>query len=168
MRVLLVEDDPRIAANIIEFLGTQSFAVDHTDNGKTGYEMAVKGDLYDAVISDRMLPLMDGATMVRNLRSEGVKTPIIMLTAMDATDQKIDGLYAGADDYLVKPFSLKELLARLHALLRRTFDHLEDGKELIIADLHLMLDTKQVYRANTAIKLSKKQFELLEYLMRNP
>jgi two-component system, OmpR family, copper resistance phosphate regulon response regulator CusR len=105
--------------------------------------------------------------MVRQLREHGVRTPVLLLTAMDATDQRIEGLDAGADDYLVKPFSLRELLARIRALMRRSFDHMKNGSELTVDDLCISLTTKKVTRAGSEIKLSRKQFELLEYLMRN-
>ncbi|MDD5377152.1 MAG: response regulator transcription factor [Candidatus Gracilibacteria bacterium] len=167
MRILIIEDDKHIAQNIREFLEQNTFSVDIAHDGEIGFQLAKSSTPYDCIILDRMLPNKEGATICRELRGTGIKTPILMLTAKDTTDAKIEGLDAGADDYIVKPFSLRELFSRINALIRRSYNNLETGVELRIADLSLDTRTKKVTRSGKEIPLSKKHFQLLEFLMRN-
>lgn len=167
MRILLIEDDKYIAQNIREFLEQNTFSVDVTNDGEEGFRLAKSSTPYDCIILDRMLPSKEGTIICRELRAMGIKTPILMLTAKDTIDAKIEGLDSGADDYIVKPFSLREILSRLNALIRRSYDNLSAGIELRVADLCLDTKTKKVIRAGKEIPLSKKHFQLLEFLMRN-
>ena len=167
MRILLVEDDSEIGKNIREFLMQNTFSVDLVSDGEEAFSLAKSSTPYDIIILDIMLPRRDGISICRDLRSLGIRTPIIMLTARDSVDAKIEGLDTGADDYIVKPFSLRELLSRMNVLLRRKYDTMEDGTELKIADLILSTKTKRVTRSGQDITLSKKHFQLLELLMRN-
>lgn len=127
MRILIVEDDRHIAQNIREFLEQNTFSVDVSHSGEEGFRLAMSSTPYDCIILDRMLPDKEGVDVCRDLRTSGIRIPIIILTAKDATDAKIEGLDAGADDYLVKPFSLRELFSRVNALIRRSYDNLSEG-----------------------------------------
>ncbi len=165
MRILVVEDEHKIANAIREGLNGESFAVDLAYDGEEGLN-AARYEAYDLIILDRMLPGgMDGVDICRTLRAEGRHMPILFLTAKDQVRQRVEGLNSGADDYLVKPFSFEELLARVRALLRRP--HEELGEVLQVADLRLDTISKEVQRAGTSIALSSKEFALLEYLLRN-
>ncbi|WP_295555284.1 winged helix-turn-helix domain-containing protein [uncultured Hyphomicrobium sp.] len=165
MRVLLIEDDPDTAAYIVKGLEEEGHTIDHTADGRDGMAQAMSDD-YDVMIIDRMLPGHEGLYIVKALRSAGRKVPILFLTALGGVDDRVDGLDAGGDDYLVKPFSFSELLARLNALARRP--HLK-GEEtrLKVGDLALDLITRKVYRGSTEIDLQPREFRLLEVLMRN-
>jgi DNA-binding response OmpR family regulator len=165
MRVLVIEDEYKIAHAIKRFLTKESFAVDVAPDGEEGLNTALS-EAYDLIILDRMLPSMEGVVVCRELRKAGHSVPILMLTAKDQVGQRVEGLNAGADDYLVKPFSLEELLARIRALLRRPHDAV--GEVLVVGDLTLDTTTKQVQRQNQSITLSPKEYALLEYFMRNP
>lgn len=165
MRILVIEDNPKMAATIRRGLVEQSHAVDVCHTGFDGEEQASGGE-YDAIVLDLMLPDRDGIDVCRNLRRRGVKTPVLMLTALSGTKDKVAGLDAGADDYLVKPFEFDELLARVRALLRR--GAATEASALEFADLELDLRRQKATRAGVDIKLSSKEFALLEYLMRNP
>lgn len=164
MRVLVIEDGHRIANLIKKGLEQEAFAVDVAYDGEYGYDLAVTED-YDVIILDLMLPKLSGLEVCRLLRREGVHTPILILTAKGQVQEKVEGLNAGADDYLVKPFSFAELLARIRALTRRPKETLKT----ILTYKDLTLDTVnfEVRRAGKLIKLSKKEFALLEYLLRN-
>lgn len=165
MKILVVEDEHKIANAIRKGLQQESFAVDVTYDADDGLASA-RADDYDLIILDRMLPGdMDGVGVCKTLRSEGVHTPILMLTAKGAVRDRVVGLDAGADDYLVKPFAFEELLARVRALLRRPQDSL--GVKLEVGDLTLDTATYEVRRDDTTIDLSQREFALLEYLMRN-
>ena len=166
MRVLIVEDEPKIAAFIERGLKENAYAVDIAHDGEAGYEWA-RNFNYDFIILDLMLPKMDGLELCKRLRIEGNNTNIIMLTAKGSVDDRITGLDAGADDYLVKPFSFGELLARLRAVRRRESDQ-QRTTVLKVDDLKLDLVTHQVERAAQLIDLSAKEFALLEMLMRHP
>jgi len=162
---LVVEDEEKIAAAIKRGLELKGYAVDLVHDADTGLSYAVDAD-YDAIILDRMLPgSIDGAEIAQKARQEGQQAPILILTARGAVSDKIEGLHSGADDYLVKPFSFDELLARLQALLRRpplqTASILEEG------DLTVDPASYTVTRAGSSIKLSRKEFSLLEYLLRH-
>lgn len=164
MRILVVEDEHKIANSIKKGLEQESYAVDVAYDGEYGYDLAFTED-YDVVVLDLMLPKMDGVELCKRLRGEEKHTPILVLTAKGQLRDKVDGLNAGADDYLVKPFAFEELLARIKALTRRPKTNI--GPMLTISDLTLNTLTYEVERAGKKIKLSKKEFGLLEYLMRN-
>jgi two-component system copper resistance phosphate regulon response regulator CusR len=160
--MLLVEDEPRMAHFIAKGLREQSFAVDVAEDGEAAlYQMSLNP--YDLILLDVMLPRKDGYEVCRELRAQGVKLPILMLTARDAVDDRVTGLDAGADDYLIKPFAFKELLARVRALLRRAERLRPDV--LQAADLTLNLATHAALRAGQAIGLTTKEYALLEYFM---
>lgn len=165
MRILVVEDEHKIANAIRKGLQQESFAVDVVYDADEGLANA-RADEYDVIILDRMLPgELDGVGVCRVLREEGNHTPILMLTAKGAIRDRVVGLDAGADDYVVKPFAFEELLARVRALLRRPQDAL--GVTLEVGDLTLDTATYDVRRKGTPIELSQREFALLEYLMRN-
>jgi DNA-binding response OmpR family regulator len=165
MRLLLVEDNHRLRNSIKLSLEESGYVVDTAADGVEGQELAELTP-YDAVILDIMLPKRDGLEVCRNLRTQHQRTPILLLTARDAVDDRVKGLDSGADDYLVKPFSIDELRARLRALMRR--DAPEKTGVLIAADLELDPATHTTTRAGALISLTSKEFALLEYLMRNP
>lgn len=164
MRLLLVEDEKILAENIRTGLRDEKFAVDVLANGKEAYEQAATEE-YDLIILDIMLPGMDGISVCKNLRDDNIYTPILMLTAKDAIEDKIHGLNSGADDYLVKPFSFEELLARTRALIRRS-----TVKEPILKvdNLELNPSTHVVTRKGKEITLTGKEYSLLEYFMHHP
>jgi DNA-binding response OmpR family regulator len=165
MRVLLVEDEPGMVQLICQGLNEVNYTVDVATDGCTGLDYACSTD-YDALILDIMLPKMDGLQLLQRLRNEGIKTPVLLLTARDQVDDRVQGLDAGADDYLAKPFAFSELLARLRALLRRP--PLQLNPILQVADLEMDVATRVVRRAGKQIDLSPREFALLEYLMRHP
>jgi DNA-binding response OmpR family regulator len=164
MKILVVEDEHKIANALREGLEQESFAVDVAYDGGEGYRSAAN-DEYDLLILDVMLPGMTGLDIASQLRSNGNHTPILMLTAKDRTKDVVNGLNAGADDYLVKPFSFEELLARIRALLRRPHESM--GDTLTAGDLSMDTVTKNIQRGTTPITLSSKEYALLEYLLRN-
>ena len=164
MRILVVEDETRLADLIRKGLTEEGHAVDVAGAAEEGAYL-IQMATYDAIVLDRMLPDADGAELCRRLRRQGTRTPILMLTARDAIDDRVSGLDAGADDYLVKPFSFPELLARIRALARRPADIL--GIELTAGDLRLDPATRRVWRGTEEITLPNKEFRILELLMRN-
>jgi DNA-binding response OmpR family regulator len=164
MRILVVEDEHKIAGSIKKGLEQERYAVDVAYDGPAGFDLA-STESYDLIILDLMLPGMDGLAICKKLRGDGNHTPILILTAKGLTESKVDGLDAGADDYLTKPFSFEELLARIRALLRRPRQSL--SATLKVGDLSLDTSSYLVNRNGTDIKLSNKEFMLLEYLMRN-
>jgi len=166
MHVLVVEDERRIAAYVKRGLQEEGYAVDVSYSGREALEWA-SATPFDIIVLDVLLPEMDGMTVCRKLRGRGGKMPILMLTARDGVDDRVAGLDAGADDYLVKPFALKELLARLRALTRRAVDQPRDGV-LRVADLKLDTLTHRVERAGRRIALTAKEMAVLECLMREP
>ena len=165
MHLLVVEDDKDTADFISNGLLQSGHLVDTASNGRDGLYMATTGD-FDLVILDRMLPIVDGLTIVRTLRASGNKVPILILSALGEIDHRVDGLKAGADDYLVKPFACSEMEARVDALCRRTSP---DGPEtlLCLGDLEINLITRAVTRGGRSIDLQPREFRLLEYLMRH-
>lgn len=165
MRILVIEDDHKIANAIKKGLSQESFAVDVSYDGKDGLGQALTID-YDLIVLDRMLPEVDGINICRAIRDKKIKTPILILTAKDKVSDRVEGLNAGADDYLTKPFAFEELLARVRALLRRPQE--VNSTTLKIEDLTLDTSTYEVKRGNDMINLSSKEFALLEYIMRNP
>ena len=165
MRILIVEDERKIARALGRALKNEKYAVDISYDGTDAYVMAGMID-YDLLILDRMIPGdYDGLSLTKKLREEGKNVPILLLTALGATQDKTEGLDGGADDYLTKPFALDELLARVRALLRRPQTSVETV--LRVADLSLDLNTHEVLRNNQKIELTNKEFSLLEYLVRN-
>jgi DNA-binding response OmpR family regulator len=165
MRILVVEDEHKIAAAVKRGLEQETYAVDVAYDGDEGLSSALT-DEYDVIVLDRMLPgLLDGAEICKEVRANGVRTPILMLTAKDKIGDRVAGLNAGADDYLVKPFAFEELLARIRALLRRPQDHV--GNILSVDDLSLDTHSYEVKRAGRKLQLSQREYALLEYLMRN-
>jgi len=164
VRILLVEDESRVAGFIAKGLREQSYAVDISSDGEQAlYQAAV--NQYDIVILDVMLPLKDGHTVCRELRASGFRTPILMLTARGAVDDRVEGLDSGADDYLAKPFDFKELLARLRALLRRSAAL--RPQVLRVADLTLNTASHAAARAGNPVSLTAKEYALLEFLVLN-
>jgi DNA-binding response OmpR family regulator len=164
MRILIVEDDRKVGAFLQKGLREEQYAVDVCRDGEEALEWASINS-YDVIVLDIMLPKKDGFAVCRELRQKGVLTPILMLTAKDSVEDKVSGLTEGADDYLTKPFSFEELLARIRALLRRTQDY--KTKALRVGDLELDPIKRQATRAGKQIPLSGKEYALLEYLMRN-
>ena len=165
MRVLLVEDDPRVARLVERGLAEAGYDVDLARDGAEALARAGVGG-HDLVVLDVMLPGLDGLEVCRDMRRQGVRTPILMLTARDTVADRVVGLDAGADDYLVKPFALEELLARVRALGRRAGDG-ADGQRLEVGDLTLDVARHEARRGDQPIALTAKEFALLEYLMRH-
>lgn len=165
MKLLLIEDDERTAEFILRGLKEHGHVADHAANGKDGLFLAAS-EKYDAVIADRMLPGLDGLSIVKMLRSTGNHVPTLFLTTMGGIDDRVEGLEAGADDYLVKPFAFAELLARLGALMRRP--PVNDVKTTLhVGELEIDLLKRIVTRAGKIIELQPQEFKLLEYLMRS-
>lgn len=166
MRILIVEDEEKLAQSLKKGLEKEGFAVDYIMDGDAGERrIVVSHKDYDLVILDLMLPGKDGFQICRDVREQQITTPILVLTARDATEDKVTALDAGADDYLVKPFSFEELMARVRALLRRPEQALPN--ELVVKDLCLDTTTRKVTRKGKEINLTLKEFNLLEYLMRH-
>ena len=163
-KILLVEDEIKIANAIKRGLKYEGFEVSIAPDGEEGLELGKTLD-FDCIILDRMLPLKEGVEVCKELRKSNIKTPIIMLTAKSGVNDKVEGLDAGADDYLAKPFSLDELLARIRAVLRRGSSLVND--ELKVGNLTLNTSTFEVKRSGILINLSKKEYDLLEYFMIN-
>jgi two-component system OmpR family response regulator len=168
MKILLVEDDGKIVEHVSHALAAAGHEVDTAGDGADGLSRALKGD-YAALILDRMLPKLDGLSLVKRLRAEGNDTPVLFLTTMSGIDDRVEGLEGGADDYLVKPFAFAELLARLHAMTRRTDPRSGRGvaTRLAAADLEIDLIQRKVERHGRPVELQAQEFKLLEYMMRN-
>ena len=165
MRALLVEDDARIAEFVANGLREAGFVVDHAADGDTGLALASTGQ-HDVAIVDLMLPHVDGLTVIQRMRQQGVQTPVLILSARHTVDDRVTGLTAGGDDYLTKPFAFPELLARVHALIRRA-THAPVATVLTVGDLRLDLVAHAATRGGSSIELRPREFTLLEYLMRN-
>jgi DNA-binding response OmpR family regulator len=166
MRLLIVEDERKISSYLKRALEEQGYAVDAAHTGREALDWAQFAQ-YDVIVLDILLPEVDGITVCRELRAQGNRSPILMLTARDTVDDRVAGLDAGADDYLVKPFALNELLARIRALSRRSVD-IPKSAVLKIADLTLDTLTRRVRRGNKTIELTAKEYAILECLMREP
>jgi two-component system OmpR family response regulator len=164
MRILIVEDDETIASFVAKGLHEAGYTVDRATDGRQGLEMA-RDTSYDTAIVDVMLPGLDGLAVVESLRRRGVLTPVLILSARHTVDDRVRGLQAGGDDYLVKPFAFAELLARIQALLRRSSGRSEPTR-LVVGDLEMDLLTREVRRGGSKIALRPKEQALLEYLMR--
>jgi DNA-binding response OmpR family regulator len=167
VHILVVEDELRLSTRLRRVLVEERHTVDVAHDGISGYERAASGT-YDLIILDVMLPGLDGIEICRRIREDDVQTPVLMLTARGAVEDRVAGLNAGADDYLPKPFALEELLARVNALLRRRDRHFDAPLELRVGDLVLDLVRHEVRRGDRLIELTAKEFALLEYLMRHP
>lgn len=165
MRILVIEDDREAASWLIRGLAESGHVADHAADGETGLNLASE-NVHDVLIVDRMLPKMDGLTIVRKLRESGIKVPVLILSALGDVDERVKGLRAGGDDYLGKPYSFSELLARVENLGRRTQDAPLETR-LKAADLEIDLLTRVVTRAGKSIPLQPREFKLLEYLVRN-
>ncbi|PWC48089.1 XRE family transcriptional regulator [Azospirillum sp. TSA6c] len=165
MKILIIEDDPETAGYLQTGLREQGHSVECVGNGRDGLLLAA-GQPFDALVVDRMLPGLDGLSVLKTLRGAGVKTPVLLLTALGGIGDRVEGLEAGGDDYLVKPFAFAELLARLNALVRRP--PLNDIPTVLrVADLEMDLLKRSVTRSGESIDLQPREFQLLEYLMRN-
>lgn len=164
MRILIVEDEKKVAAFIKKGLEEETYAVDIATDGEEGFHLGEQNQ-YDLIILDLMLPKINGLDILSRLRSQKIDTPILLLTAKDSVEDKVEGLNQGADDYLTKPFAFSELLARIRVLLRR--GKAESKTTLEISDLTLNLVSHKVSRGNEEIELTGKEYSLLEYFMRN-
>jgi two-component system, OmpR family, copper resistance phosphate regulon response regulator CusR len=165
IKILLVEDEKKIAESLKKGLSEQHYHVEVAYDGVIGKKL-FETYPFDLIILDINLPGMNGYDLCREIRKKSEQIPVIMLTALSATDDKIEGFDAGADDYIVKPFDFKELLVRIRALLKRIYQ-VPSGNMLKVADLVMNLDSKEVTRADVPISLTTKEFQLLEYLVRN-
>jgi two-component system, OmpR family, response regulator len=165
MRLLVVEDEKKLAAFIAKGFEQAGYAVDHCDNGETGLTMALANE-YDAAVVDVMLPGLNGLSLVEELRAQHSTLPVLILSAKASVDDRVRGLQKGGDDYLPKPFAFSELLARVHALVRRA-SHVAEPTSLSAGDLRLDLLSRKVERGGRQIELQPREFGLLEYLLRN-
>jgi two-component system, OmpR family, response regulator len=165
MRILIIEDDDETAEYILNGLRKNGHVAEHMSDGRDGLMQATRSH-YDAIVIDRMLPGLDGLTIVKSMRERGIRTPVLFLTARAGIDDRVEGLNSGGDDYLTKPFANSELVARLHALTRRP--PLTPVETVLrVADLKIDLLTRHVMRGDATILLRPREFRLLEYLMRN-
>ncbi|WP_298776446.1 response regulator transcription factor [uncultured Shewanella sp.] len=162
LNLLLVEDDLDLAATIVDYFEIESIQCDHAANGLAGLSF-IKQNAYQALIIDINLPKMDGLTLCNTIRQQGIDTPVLMLTARDSLDNKIEGFQSGADDYLIKPFAMAELIIRIQTLAKRRSGQV---KKLSLADLEIDLTKKQAYRHKVPLKLSPTAFRILDILLR--
>jgi len=168
MRILLVDDETELTTPLTQVLAKAGYQVEIADNGKRGMELALSRD-YDLLILDWMLPYHSGIEITQALRKQQKITPVLLLTAKDTIDDRVTGLDAGADDYILKPFELPELLARVRALIRRSqFEAITPTKKLQLGDLELDIENQLAYRRGRMIKLSEKEINLLSYFMSYP
>lgn len=165
MRILIAEDDPRLLKSLIHIMNTNNYSVDGVSDGKTALELALS-DEYDGLVLDIMMPGIDGIEVLKTLRTKGITTPAIFLTARTEVEQRIEGLDAGADDYLPKPFKTAELLARVRAMIRRKDNYTPDL--LTVGDLTLNRSTYEIIFGDSRRTLSGKEFQVLEMLMQKP
>jgi len=165
MRVLLIEDDEGIVSFVMKGLKEAGFAIDHAGNGEDGLHLALV-EPYDVIIVDLMLPKIDGLTVISNLREKKPTVPVMILSAKRSVDDRVKGLQTGSDDYLTKPFAFSELLARVHALIRRSTG-MSKPTRMEVGDLSMDLLSREVFRSGRKIELQPREFALLEYLMRN-
>jgi len=166
MNLLLIEDDQEAAQFLLKGLRESGYSVDHAADGRDGLSQASAGR-YDLIITDRMLPHMDGLALVTFLREQGVRTPVLVLSALGTVDDRVQGLKSGGDDYLTKPFAFSELLARVEALLRRTASPDAAPTRLKVCDLEMDLLSRKVARSGREIDLTAREFKLLEFLLRH-
>jgi two-component system copper resistance phosphate regulon response regulator CusR len=163
VRILIIEDEPKVARSLVQGFEAEHYAADLAEDGETGLELATK-TRYDGIVLDWNLPRLDGLTLLRKLRQSGSSTRVLILSGRREVADRVAGLQAGADDYLIKPFSFQELMARMQTLLRRAQ---EPSEALIVGDLVLDPQRHMVERSGKPIKLSQREYALLEYLMRN-
>lgn len=166
MKILVIEDEPKVAAFIQKGLNESGYETDVVYDGEMGKWQATKND-YDIILLDVIIPLINGRELCRQIRKVKPNLPVLMLTALGTTEDKIEGFDAGADDYLVKPFEFKELLARIKALTKRSSGQMEPSDKIRVADLELDLNMKVAIRGGKTINLTAKEFALLEFFMRN-
>jgi len=166
MKILVVEDEPQVVEFLKKGLLEKGYETEIAYDGQMGERLALKGD-FDIIILDVILPIINGYDLCKRFREKGLQVPVLMLTALGTTEDKISGFDAGADDYLVKPFEFEELLARIKALTRRSSGLIQTSKVIKIADLVLDLNKKSANRRDKSIELTGKEFELLEFLMKN-
>jgi len=166
MRALLIEDDSTVCSYITKGLKEQGYFVDMANDGQEGLNKATS-EAYDVMVIDRMLPNLDGLSILKSVRAAGNNTPVIVLSALGEVDDRVKGLKAGGDDYLVKPFAFSELIARIEAVVRRTEFSTEIVTELSVGDLYMDLLSRKVTRTGQKIDLQSREFKLLEYLVRN-
>ncbi len=167
MEILLIEDEPKTLHSLRQGLEENGYTVSFAFDGTTGLQMARKGN-FGMIISDIIMPGINGLDLCRQLRTEGIQIPVLMLTALGATDDVVTGLDAGADDYLVKPFEFRELLARVRALAKRSRPEQPASATIRYADLELNTETREVSRQGKAIELTPREFALLHYLLQHP
>lgn len=166
LRILVVEDDETVRSYILKGLSEHGHTTEQTDSGRDGLFMATTEE-FDAIVLDRMLPAPDGMTILKTLRASGIQTPVLILSALGDVDDRVDGLKAGGDDYLVKPFQFSELMARLEVIAKRHNPRQSAGTILKVADLELDLLKHKVTKNGQAIEVQPREFRLLEYIMRN-
>lgn len=166
VKILLIEDEPKTVQSLKQGLEENNYVVEVAYDGNIGHQLAIR-NAYQLIISDIIIPGINGLELCRKLRAEGIQTPILMLTALSTTDDKIEGFDAGADDYLAKPFDFKEFLARVKALIKRSNQTMIEAQVLKFADLELDLTSKIVSRSGQKINLTAKEFQLMEYFLRN-
>jgi two-component system OmpR family response regulator len=165
VRILIVEDDSTTRQYLIKALREQGYEVDHADNGQDGLFLALEHD-YQLIVLDRMLPKLDGLSVLSTLRNASKQTPVLILSALDSVTERVKGLREGGDDYMIKPFALSELLIRIEILINRKSNHSEPQTSMLqIADLKMDLLSHRVFRGETELKLQPKEFKLLRYLM---
>lgn len=167
IRVLLIEDELKLLMALHKGLAERQIIADTASDGKSGLELAQKNN-YSVIVSDIILPHFSGIEIIRQLRAEGIKTPVILLTALGDLEDKTEGFEAGADDYLTKPFDFQELYLRIRAIARRPIDTYKNTNILKFLDVEMNLETKEVSRLGKKIILTPREFDLLEYFLRNP
>ena len=165
MKILVVEDEKKVASFIKRGLEEEGFTVELAKDGEEGLKL-INDETFDLILMDLMLPKMDGLEVIREMRTQGVRSPVLCLTAKDKVDDIVSGLDSGSDDYLTKPFAFVELIARVRALIRRGSS--ERGAELTFADLRIDPVSHKVWRSDTEIDLTSKEYSLLEYMMQHP
>ena len=166
MKVLLIEDEEKVVRSLQKGLNEHQIEVDFALEGTSGLLLAEANE-YDVIISDIIVPGLNGTDLTRRLRAKGNHTPVLMLTALSATDDKVDGLEAGADDYMTKPFEFKELLARIKALSRRSKDSANQKQVLSFGGIEMNLTAREIHRDGVKVELTPKEFALMEYFIRN-
>jgi two-component system copper resistance phosphate regulon response regulator CusR len=166
IKILLIEDEPKTVQSLKQGLEENNYDVSIAYDGNMGKQLAL-AHTYQLIVSDIIIPGLNGLDLCRELRAQGIQTPILMLTALSTTDDKLNGFEAGADDYLPKPFDFKEFLARVKALIKRSNQTILDAQVLKFADLEMDLNSSLVSRAGQMIHLTSKEFQLLEYFLRN-
>ncbi len=166
MKILVIEDEPKVASFIKQGLEELGYETDLAYDGFTGKKLAIQST-YDIIILDIIIPYMNGIELCKLIRENNANVPILMLTALGTTDNKIEGFEAGADDYLVKPFEFKELVARIRSLTKRSSGIIQTSQKIKVADLELDLDRKIAIRGGKSIELTSKEFNLLEFFMKN-